>query len=254
MEKNGPERPNYGNWVSNKMIYVLAGLFLLTLGLGWVFPFFIILAAFFLLSCAYFAYARYLFSVEGKNVQGQIHELVLAHLAWDGQGRLLDIGCGNGPLTIKAAQEFPHADVVGIDYWGGLWEYSKEICEENARLEGVAGRTAFQKASASALPFGEGAFDAAISNLVFHEVKDIRDKRQAIKEALRVVKKGGAFAFQDLFLAEKIYGPMENLLEEIRSWGIEEVQIYRTNDSAFIPRVLKLPFMLGTMAIIYGRK
>ena len=64
----------------------------------------------------------------------------------------------------------------------------------------MAERVVFQKASASALPFDDGAFAAAVSNLVFHEVSGVRDKKKVIKEALRVVKKGGSFAFQDLFL------------------------------------------------------
>ena len=77
----------------------------------------------------------------------------------------------------------------------------------------MADRVNFQKASASALPFEVGSFDAAVSNLVFHEVSDTKDKRDLIEEALRVVRKGGAFAFQDLFLAKRLYGDVEELLE-----------------------------------------
>jgi len=113
---------------------------------------------------------------------------------------------------------------------------------------------AFQKASASALPFDEEFFDAAVSNLTFHEVSDAKEKRDVIKEALRVVKKGGSFAFQDLFLWKRIYGEVDGLREKIRSWGIERVEFVDTSDSEFIPRALKLPFMVGTIGILYGRK
>jgi len=151
-------------------------------------------------------------------------------------------------------RKYPHAQVTGIDYWGGVWEYSLGVCERNAELEGVAEWVTFQQASASALPFEDGAFDAAVSNLVFHEVRDAKDKRDVIKEALRAVKKGGAFAFQDLFLLKRIYSKVDDLLETIRSWGIESVDFANTSDSDFIPRALKLPFMVGTIGILYGKK
>ena len=187
-------------------------------------------------------------------MQAQIQELVLARLDWGGEGRTLDIGCGNGPLAIKMAKEFPKARVVGIDYWGGMWEYSKSVCERNAELDGVADRVEFRKASASALPFEEGFFDAAVSNLVFHEVSDAKDKREVIKEALRVVRKGGVFAFKDLFLVKRMYGEVDDLLETIRSWGVESVEFLDTSRSAFIPRALRLPFMVGAIGILYGKK
>nr|WP_231551485.1 class I SAM-dependent methyltransferase [Methanobacterium sp. SMA-27] len=112
----------------------------------------------------------------------------------------------------------------------------------------------FQKATASDLPFENNYFDAAVSNLVFHEVQDTKDKRDVIKEALRVVKKGGTFAFQDLFHEKRIYGDIEDLLETIRNWGVESVEFSSTKDSKFIPKALKLPFMVGTIGIIYGKK
>jgi ubiquinone/menaquinone biosynthesis C-methylase UbiE len=112
----------------------------------------------------------------------------------------------------------------------------------------------FQKASASALPFVEGYFDAVVSNLVFHEVSDSKDKRELIREALRVVKKGGKFAFQDLFLVKRTYGDVDDLIEIIQSWGIRRVEIVETRKTSFIPLVLKLPFMVGTMGILTGEK
>ena len=121
-------------------------------------------------------------------------------------------------------------------------------------MEGVDEQVTFQKASASALPFKDNCFDAVVSNLVFHEVSDEGDKRAVIREALRVVKKGGKFAFQDLFLAKRLYGNTEDLVRTIRSWGITEVEFVQTRNAAFIPTVLRLPFMLGTIGLITGKK
>lgn len=170
------------------------------------------------------------------------------------KGKALDIGCGNGPLTIMVGKKYPNARVTGTDNWGGAWEYSKGVCETNAEIEGVRERVGFQKASAASLPFDDEAFDAAISNLTFHEVRDVKDKRLLIKEALRVVRKGGSFAFQDLFLWKRVYGEVDDLLDMVRGWGIESVELIRTCDSEFIPRALRLPFMLGTIGVLRGRK
>lgn len=245
---------DYGNWVSKWMIYVPAALALVFLGLSALSFWFIIIALFFIAVFIYFSYAYYKFSRSGGDIQTKIRELVMEHLHWDGTGKALDIGCGNAALTIEVAKKFSSARVQGIDYWGGNWGYSKEACEKNAGIEGVADRVSLQKASASSLPFADGYFDAAVSNFVFHEIRDARDKRDVIKEALRVVKKGGAFAFQDLFLVKKLYGNIDDLLAAIRSWGIEEVRFADTSNEDFIPRPLKLSFMVGEIGIIYGKK
>ena len=245
---------DYGNWVSTKLIYGSAVLSALFLGLSCVHLAFLIGAVPFLAALAYFAYARYMFSPRGGDIQAKLWELVLDRLNWNGKGKALDIGCGNGPLTVALARQHPDGHVNGIDYWGKAWDYSKAVCEHNAEAAGVAGRIDFQKASASNLPFEDGFFDAAVSNFVFHEVSDAKDKREVIREALRVVKKGGHFAFQDLFLVKELYGEVDDLLETIKGWGITEVTFIDTSASDFIPSLLKLPFMVGKIGIIYGTK
>lgn len=254
MTKQTNTNPEYGNWVSTRLVYGSGILSLVFLGFSFLYKSLLVLAAFFFLSFVYFIYARYKFSPKGGDLQGKIRNLVLGHLEWDGQGQALDIGCGNGPHTIDLAKKYTQSRVTGIDYWGGGWDYSQARCEENARLEGVSERVSFQKASASSLPFEDGHFDAAISNFVFHEVHDTKDKRAVIKEALRVLKKGGAFSFQDLFLVKAYYGETEELLETIKSWGVKRVEFVNTSELDFIPSALKLPFMLGAIGILHGRK
>jgi ubiquinone/menaquinone biosynthesis C-methylase UbiE len=195
-----------------------------------------------------------MFSPQGGNVQIRVRGLVLSNLNWNGEGQILDIGCGSASLTIELAKKYMQAQVLGIDYWGKQWEYSKKVCEKNAKIEGVMERVTFQKASAAALPFDDDSFDAVVSNLVFHEVSGVKDKKDLIREALRVVKKGGKFVFQDLFLWKRIYGEPEELIETVRSWGIKEAEFINTSNSAFIPTALKLPFMVGTIGMLVGEK
>ena len=236
------------------MIYLSGFVGFVFLGLGFLVWVLAVPSVLFFLVAAYFVYARYQFSLQGGNVQDRVWSLVLESLDWNGEGKALDIGCGNGALSIKLAKKHPKAQVTAIDYWGKRWEYSKSMCERNAELEDVNERMTFQKASAVALPFDDGYFDAAVSNFVFHEVSDAKDKREVIREALRVVKKGGKFSFQDEFLVKQFYGDPKDLVETIKSWGINQVELVKTRDADFIPQALKLPFMLGSIGIIKGEK
>ena len=246
---------DYGNWVPMRFILVPALIALLFSVLALVIPLLYIVAVILFLSALYFAYARYLFSPKGGDIQTKVQGLVLENLRdWDGAGKALDIGCGNGPLTIQIAQRYPQAEVTGIDNWGTAWEYSKQICDRNAAIEQVAEQVTFQRADASSLPFEDGTFDVAVSNLVFHEARNEKDKKLLLKEALRVVKEGGCFVFQDLFLWKLVYGDAKPLLETIRDWGIGTVELVDTSTSEFIPTLLKLPFMLGTVGILFGKK
>jgi len=251
------ENPDYGNWVSTRLLFVSGLLSALFVGLSFLLPALAIGAVFFGLWFAYFLYARHEFSPTGGNIQARIYDVVLDvldRLDWDGAGTVLDIGCGNAPLAIKVAQKYPNARMTGIDSWGVGWDYSKAACEKNAAGAGVADRMTFQKASAADLPFDDGSFDAAVSNFVFHEVRDAKDKRDVLKEALRVVKRGGKFAFQDLFLVKQMYGEIDDLLDQIKQWGVQDVEFVNTSDAGFIPQALKLPFMVGSVGIIFGTK
>jgi ubiquinone/menaquinone biosynthesis C-methylase UbiE len=254
MKRSMVKKPEYGNWVSMRLITLPSTVGLVLMGVAILFPPLLVIAALFLLLAFYFMYARYLFSPRGGNVQAQVRGLILSHLEWDGEGQLLDIGCGSAALTISLAKKFTRARMVGMDYWGEQWEYSKKICETNANLEGVAERVSFHKGSAAALPFEDNRFDAIVSNLVFHEVSSVQDKKLLLREALRVLKKGGLFVFQDLFQWKQIYGEPAELIETILSWGIAKAEFINTSNSAFIPTALKLPFMIGTIGIIAGKK
>lgn len=245
---------NFGNWVPCKMITIPGVLGFVCLGLGIIHWYFLIGAGLFLVIAGYFGIARYLFSPRGGNLQDLIQRLVISHVDWNGKGKVLDVGCGNGPLTIKIAHRYPDAEVVGIDSWGKGWDYSLQACVENAQLSGVERQVFFQQGSASALPFEDANFDLIISNLVFHEVRDVDDKRKSIQEAMRVLKPGGVFVLQDLFLLRPYYGTPQELVNTIRGWGVSKVEFICTCNETFIPNFVKLPFMLGTLAIIRGTK
>ena len=135
-------------------------------------------------------------------------------------------------------------------------EYAKEQCERNARIEGVADQITFWKGDAAKLDFPDGTFDAAVSNFVFHEVRSAKDKRDVVKEALRVVKKGGVFSFQDMFSQKALYGDMDEFVRILKAEGISEVHYIGNLEKklGFIPGFVTTPWMISGMGILYGKK
>ena len=244
----------FKTWIPQKMIsvpYVFGICFLFTGFFHW--GFFIIAILLFSVA-AYFRISRWIFSPDGKNVQNQVLDEIVSNVSWLGTGSILDIGCGNGQLLVKLAQKYPMAKLTGVDCWGKNWDYSAGVCQANMELAGVSERITFKSGSAVNLPFDNNQFDLVVSNLTFHEVMDAKDKTVCLKEALRVLKPGGKFVFQDLFLLTPYFGTPDELVQKMKACGASEVIFNPTHNSPYIPRWVKLPFMVGTLAILHGIK
>lgn len=170
-------KPEYANWISKRIPLfggIVTTVFIAASVLTYrrsnvLFIVFCCIAMAFCLFTIYMATARAMLSYNGGNVQSRVLDSVLSYLdtlQWDGNGALLDIGCGSGAMSIKAAKKFYSAKITGIDYWGKGWDYSQQLCRRNAELEGVAKRITFRQGDAAKLPFADGTFAATISNLM----------------------------------------------------------------------------------------
>lgn len=262
MIKLGTHGEDYGNWMSNPVIYAVGGiaaialllsvlsftLFAFTL-LGILFA--LIFLVFIILLC-WVLWIRREYSFSHGGVMEKAYENVLSHLDFKGDGRILDVGCGSGALSIRAALTWKDAEVVGLDYWGAIYNYSKALCEKNADSEGVGNRCTFVRGDANKLDFPDESFDAVISNYVYHNITG-SDKRTLLKESLRVLKKGGVFALND-DMKEQMYGDMNTFVEELKNMGYEDVRLVDTASEIFGSKRNAALHMLGSSMMIVGRK
>ena len=258
----GTHGEDYGNWMPVSMLWLVGGLAALAAvisllsfavfhitALGVVF----VIAALLLLALLlWITWIRRQYAFGGGGMMEQVHQIVLSHLDFDGQGQLLEVGCGSGPLSIRAALTWPSAQVVGIDYWGVDFGYNQTMCEKNAASEGVAARCRFQHGDANKLDFPDESFDAVVSNYVYHNIMG-SDKRTLLLETLRVLKKGGVFALNDE-MKPRMYGDMEAFAQELRDIGYEDVHIIDTAQEAFGSRRRAAMMMLGDSRMLVGRK
>lgn len=252
--------PNYKNWMPKGMIWSFAAATAVCvalsfiIGIGWLKIVFLVLAIILALVTLWTVLMYRAFSYDGKRqMSRQIIDGVadLVHLPDGGKG--LDVGCGSGALTIAVAKRNPQALMTGIDRWGAEYaSFSKRLCEDNARAEGVADRTYFAKGDALKLDFPDGTFDAVTSNYVYHNIPS-RDRQTILLETLRVLRKGGTFAIHDIFSREK-YGDMQAFVKRLKDMGYEQVELIPTDSGRFMSSWEARWMALKGSAILVGKK
>ena len=99
-------------------------------------------------------------------------------------GRVLEIGAGTGFFIINLAQAGLVHEPFATDISPGM----VDVCLRNAQNVGITNMKA-RTADAEALPFEDDFFDLVVGHAVIHHLPDVE---AAFKEALRVLKPGGA--------------------------------------------------------------
>lgn len=98
-------------------------------------------------------------------------------------GRLLDIGCGEG-LLLKRIPEYYNKKLYGLDPWELVIRKAKERVSAS-----------FFIGNGDKLPFRDEAFDEITILNLFYNLPHINNMGLILKEALRVCKKDGKVIF-----------------------------------------------------------
>ena len=127
-------------------------------------------------------------------------ERLLQQLAWTGEERVLDVGCGRGLMLIGAAKRLTTGTATGIDIWHAedLSGNRPEATLSNAQREGVADRVEVRTADMRQLPFPDGTFDVVVSCSAIHNLYSAEARAKAIQEVARVLKPGGQALIDDI--------------------------------------------------------
>ena len=111
---------------------------------------------------------------------------------------VLDLGCGGGLDSVRAAQRVgPEGRVIGLDLLPEMCERARRAAD----LAGVGERCEFLDGEMEALPLPDASVDVVISNGALNLSPR---KSRALAEAARVLKPGGRLCLVDLAVEEDL--------------------------------------------------
>lgn len=135
--------------------------------------------------------------------------------------KLLDVGCGTGPMIELLQREFPDRFYTGVDLTPQMIKVAQE---KNLN------HTEFLVGDSENLPFCDGVFDVVICTNSFHHYPN---PKAFVKEASRVLKPGGILVLRDytgnafmLWLMNHIEMPLAHLTGhgDVKVSSCEEVR------------------------------
>jgi ubiquinone/menaquinone biosynthesis C-methylase UbiE len=130
----------------------------------------------------------------GNNYQDQMHAKLAAETPVPADGkvkRILDMGCGDGRLTMALKDRYPNAEVWGIDVGGPMVRFA------HMRANDMNNGANFAQRLAEDTKFPDGYFDVVTSFLLFHEVNADANKK-ILAESSRILRPGGVMSANDI--------------------------------------------------------
>jgi len=114
--------------------------------------------------------------------------------------RVLDLGCGSGTLIWRIAEEYPDAEIYGVDPSELMVQRSVVRFKEQPNVH-IAIGTAVQ------VPMPTDYINCVMSNLALHHVKP-EERAACAAEIARVLKPGGRLIYTDMF--SDVVGPIDD--------------------------------------------
>ena len=160
----------------------------------------------------------------------RLRDKFIASIAWRGDEKVLDVGCGHGLMLIGAARQLRSGRAIGLDLWQKEDQAgnSREATLQNAEAENVADRVELRDGDARRMPFADSEFDVVLSSWALHNIYDRAGRDDAMREIARVLKPGGRMIIVDIRHAREY----ANVL---RQAGFSDIQISGPNFLFVIP-------------------
>lgn len=116
-------------------------------------------------------------------------QLQISSKAQDRPLRILELGCGTGPLTRLIRHLLPQSKITAVDLSSAYLSVASERMRD---LDGIS----YIEANAGELPFLAESFDAVVSCYLFHELPE-EERLRVLSEAQRVLRPGGYLGLID---------------------------------------------------------
>lgn len=108
----------------------------------------------------------------------------------------LDLACGTGDVALEIVRQIEGATVIGADI--SLPMIRRAVEKVNKR--GVGCHVSFLTCAGESLPFRDSTFDSV--SIAFG-IRNVADRERALREMVRVLKKGGASMILEFSLPER---------------------------------------------------
>lgn len=167
----------------------------------------------------FFSRYAHAYTISSSHRTGEDLQRLVAELAPDGRGRLLDVATGSGHTALALAPWVE--EVVGLDLTPAM---GAELIRQ-ARVQGFPW-VRFVVGAAEALPFPDGAFDWVTCRRAAHHFPNLP---QALAEMKRVLAPGGRLGIVDMIApmdpkAAHFLNELERIRDPSHQWalGLEE--------------------------------
>ena len=98
------------------------------------------------------------------------------------RARILDAGCGTGEITMRLAERYPQASVLGVDIIDAHLDLAR------SRAAPLGARVTFEHQSVYGLAAGDGTYDLTVCR---HVLQAIPHADRVLAELVRVTRRGG---------------------------------------------------------------